>query len=228
MKYPIDELAKFIHHEKKEENYLEPLELYFSLVMMYQSALDEVETKLRIIDRELSQNTQVGRKKAIHQIQTRIKKAASLIEKLERKGIDFSPELVHEHINDIAGIRVVCPYTDDIYMILKTLEKQTDVTVVKVKDYITTPKPSGYRSLHAIVEIPVFFLQETKYLKVELQFRTIAMDFWASLEHSLRYKNDGSAEDFAISQRLEVMAEKISDMESEMLLIRQEIERMNQ
>jgi putative GTP pyrophosphokinase len=201
---------------------VEVLTDYMQLTVNYQSAMDEVTTKLKIIDRELSSGTTIGRKNAIHQIQTRIKSLKSIVRKLDKKGLDYSPTIIEQNLADIAGIRVICSYTDDIYLILDSLLQQTDVKVLRIKDYIKQPKPSGYRSLHVIVAIPVFFLKQTRQLKVEIQFRTIAMDYWASLEHGLRYKNNLAHSE--LTKRLEKAAVQINDLETEMLAIRQKLE----
>ncbi|MFD0898457.1 GTP pyrophosphokinase [Loigolactobacillus binensis] len=201
---------------------VEVLTDYMQLNVSYQSALDEVTTKLKIIDRELSSGTTIGRKNAIHQIQTRIKSLKSIVKKLDKKGLAYSPAIIEQNLADIAGVRVICSYTDDIYLILHSLMQQTDVNVLQIKDYIKQPKPSGYRSLHVIVQIPVFFLEQTRQLKVEIQFRTIAMDYWASLEHGLRYKNNLAHSE--LTTRLEKAAVQINDLETEMLAIRQQLE----
>ena len=119
---------------------------------------------------------------------TRLKRSGSIAEKLSRQNLPFSTDSIEAHINDVAGVRVICSYVDDIYRIADALLKQDDVTLVARKDYIASPKPNGYRSLHLIVQVPVFFADQKKNLKVEAQIRTIAMDFWASLEHQLKYK----------------------------------------
>ena len=192
------------------------------MIIYYQSAIDEVETKLKIINRELTGSNIVGRNDMIHQIQSRVKTLNSIVKKLDRKDLSFSKAIVEEELADVAGIRVICSYVDDIYMILNSLSHQSDINILEVKDYIEHPKPSGYRSLHVILEIPVFFFKETRKVKVEIQFRTIAMDYWASLEHGLRYKE--AEIDHNLSDRLEAASKIITMMEEEMLTIRNEIE----
>ena len=156
-------------------------------MMMYGSAIKEVRTKLEI----LSDNLSVDYKRnPIEMIKSRVKKPGSIIEKLHRKGFDLSMESVLENLNDVAGIRVICSFVDDIYDVAKMLARQDDIRVLKIKDYIKNPKPNGYRSYHMIVEIPVFFADRKRPMRVEVQFRTIAMDFWASLEHQMKYKKD--------------------------------------
>lgn len=223
MKYCTDELLQIMNNENSDSNsYLGALEIYRELIIYYQSAIDEVETKLKIINRELTNSNIVGRNNTIHQIQSRVKKLKSIIIKLNRNKQSFSKEIVERELTDVAGIRVICSYVDDIYMMLDSLSEQSDITILEVKDYIKEPKPSGYRSLHVILEIPVFFFKETKQVKVEIQFRTIAMDYWASLEHGLRYKDSEITP--CLSQRLEKSATKIAEMEEEMLAIRNAIE----
>ncbi len=223
MQFPTNELIKLINDEDpKSHSYVDVMEAYRALIIYYQSAIDEVETKLKIIDRELSSPASIGRSNMIHQIQSRVKTFRSIVFKLDRKGLPFSKEIVFEELSDVAGIRVICAYADDIYLILDSLSSQTDINILEIKDYISNPKPSGYRSLHVILEIPVFFFKETKYIRVEVQFRTIAMDFWASLEHGLRYKQGVS--DPELARRLEESATLISGMEEEMLAIRNGIE----
>ena len=126
----------------------------------------------------------------ISSISTRLKRTESIMDKLERKGLPFTLAAIEEHIHDMAGIRVICSYIDDIYLIADALLRQDDITLIEQKDYIKNPKANGYRSYHMIVEVPVFFANRRQNMKVEVQLRTIAMDFWASLEHQLRYKKD--------------------------------------
>lgn len=223
MEIPTEELVKVLEKRNKQpDTVLQIIDEYGRMFIYYQSAIDEIETKLKIIDRELSNPGTIGRKNVIHQIQTRVKSLESIVKKLERKDLQFSREIVEKELSDVAGIRMICSYIDDIYAVLDSLAAQSDVTVLEIKDYIKNPKPSGYRSLHVILEIPVFFFKETKRIKVELQIRTIAMDFWASLEHGLRYKLE--TDDPDLSRRLEQTATTISNLEDEMLMIRNKIE----
>ena len=144
----------------------------------------------------------------ISAVTTRLKRSGSIAEKLSRQNLPFSTESIEAHINDVAGVRVICSYVDDIYRIADALLKQDDVTLVARKDYIASPKPNGYRSLHLIVQVPVFFADQKKNLKVEAQIRTIAMDFWASLEHQLKYKKEIADPEEVIGQ-LKACAESI-------------------
>lgn len=161
------------------------------LMSYYRCALMEVETKFRVLNEELSLE---GEANPIDAIESRLKSPESIIEKVDRKGIDFSVEAIEEHIDDIAGIRVICSFESDVYLIAEALLRQTDVQLIERIDYIANPKPSGYRSLHLVIAIPIFLYDEKKIMKVEVQLRTMAMDMWASLEHKLAYKKDQSAE----------------------------------
>ncbi len=129
-------------------------------------------------------------------------------------------------MRDIAGLRVICSYSDDIYTLINSFSHNPDITILTIKDYLKHPKPSGYRSVHVVLEVPVYFLEETKKIKVEIQFRTIAMDFWASLEHSLRYKNN--LENPELSEKLQGISDDIEHLENEMLTIRKEIEGLSE
>lgn len=161
------------------------------LMSYYRCALMEVETKFRVLNEELSLE---GEANPIDAIESRLKSPESIIEKVDRKGIDFSVEAIEEHIDDIAGIRVICSFESDVYLIAEALLRQTDVQLIERIDYIANPKPSGYRSLHLVIAIPIFLYDEKKIMKVEVQLRTMAMDMWASLEHKLAYKKEQSTE----------------------------------
>lgn len=155
------------------------------LMSYYKCAMSEIETKFRVLDEEFSMKND---RNPINSIKTRLKSVPSIIEKLERKGIELSVPAIEQELNDIAGIRVVCSFTEDVYKLAEALLRQDDITLIKKKDYIKKPKENGYRSLHLIVEVPIFLEKEKRKMKVEIQLRTIAMDCWASLEHQLRYK----------------------------------------
>ena len=154
-------------------------------MMMYTCAIREVKTKLEVLNDELSIKNQ---RNPIEMIKSRVKKPISIVEKLQRRNLPVSLESMMNKLDDVAGIRVICSFVDDIYAVANMLVSQDDITVIAIKDYIKNPKPNGYRSYHLIIEIPVFFSEEKKNLRVEVQIRTIAMDFWASLEHKLYYK----------------------------------------
>ena len=156
-----------------------------TIMTYYKCAIMEAETKLKVLNEEFS--VQYDRN-PISTIKTRLKKLDSIKEKLDRDGFPFTVESMEKNLSDIAGIRVICAFPDDVYLVADALLKQDDVILLSKKDYIANPKPNGYRSLHLIVTIPVFFANEKKLMKVEIQLRTISMDSWASLEHQLRYK----------------------------------------
>lgn len=193
---------------------------YKELMMMYGCAMKEVQTKFEILNTEYKVRYEHN---PISSISTRLKKTASITDKLARLGQPFSLDAIEEHLNDVAGIRVICPYIDDIYTIANALLKQDDVTLIALKDYIANPKPNGYRSLHLIVKVPVFFAEHKKDLKVEVQIRTIAMDFWASLEHQLKYKQAVPNQQ-EIASQLKACADVINATDKKMLDIRQQIE----
>lgn len=157
------------------------------LMTYYKCAMREVETKLYVLDEEYS--LQYDRN-PINSIRARLKSVPSIIEKLERKNVEISLPAIEQYLNDVAGIRVVCSFIQDVYTIADALLKQDDITLIERKDYIAKPKENGYRSLHLIVEVPIFLEKEKRKMKVEVQLRTIAMDCWASLEHQLRYKKE--------------------------------------
>lgn len=161
------------------------LDEWTNVLLVYKFALDEINTKLKILNEEF---TLIHSHNPIEHIKSRIKKPKSIIEKLQRKGLEFSTKNIETYINDVAGIRITCSFLSDIYKIYDLLNQQDDIYTIKVKDYIKNPKPNGYKSLHMIVEIPIFLASETKRVKVEIQIRTVAMDFWASLEHKIYYK----------------------------------------
>lgn len=161
---------------------------FFILQSRYTAAMREVQTKLEILDDDFHT---CHRRNPIHHIESRIKTIPSMMEKLRRKHYDVNMSSAVAHLSDIAGIRVVCSYMEDVYTVARLLTSQDDVKVLSVRDYIRNPKPNGYRSLHLILQIPVFLQQGRVNVPVEVQLRTIAMDFWASLEHSMRYKARG-------------------------------------
>lgn len=190
------------------------------VMMMYTCAIREVKTKLEVLNDELSVRNQ---RNPIEMIKSRVKKPMSIVEKLQRRGLPISLESMVNHLDDVAGIRVICSFVDDIYEVADMLVRQDDITVVAIKDYIKNPKPNGYRSYHMIVEIPVFFSDCKKPMRVEVQIRTIAMDFWASLDHQLKYKKEVVNEK-EISEELRQCAEVIAQTDQKMYEIRQQIE----
>lgn len=155
------------------------------MMSFYKCATMEVETKFKVLNEEFSLEYD---RNPIESIKTRIKSPESIISKLKRRNLPISVESITENITDIAGVRVICSFPEDIYLLAECLIKQDDITLIEKKDYIQQPKCSGYRSLHLIVEVPIFLAEEKKPVRVEVQLRTIGMDFWASLEHKLMYK----------------------------------------
>ncbi|MBS4979487.1 MAG: GTP pyrophosphokinase family protein [Clostridiales bacterium] len=196
------------------------------LMMMYRCTIREVRTKLEVLNDEFSVEY---KRNPISFIKTRIKKPESILKKLNKLGYDFTAENIQEHLNDVAGVRVVCAFLDDIYTIAELLASQDDITVIQVKDYIKNPKTNGYRSYHMIVEIPVFFSKGKTPMRAEIQIRTNGMDFWATLEHQLRYKKgieemDGYEQ---ISDELAKTAHELNNMDLEMQNIKNKIGRFH-
>lgn len=190
------------------------------LLMLNRFAVEEIYTKLRILNEAFTHDQSIN---PIEHIKTRVKKKKSIIRKLKSKGLDPTPENAHEHLMDIAGVRLICAFTSDIYILYEALKKQNDLKVLQVKDYIEAPKENGYQSLHLLVEIPVFLAEGSISMCVEIQIRTIAMDFWASLEHKLYYKYDNDVPD-NIRDDLRECAYLINDLDSRMLNIKFQID----
>lgn len=198
---------------------LQNLENFDLLMMRYDSAIREVRTKLEILNDELAVTREDS---PISSIISRRKKASSIMEKLQRQNNEISLESIEKNLNDVAGIRVICSFVDDIYQVAKMLVQQDDITLIEVKDYIKNPKPNGYRSFHMIVEVPVFFSNEKRPIRVEIQIRTVAMDFWASLEHQMKYKKNIDNAD-EIMKELKECADTIAETDMKMLKIRESI-----
>lgn len=177
------ELTKDEHIEKIKEGSLP----YARLMSYYKCAIMEVETKFKVLNEQFSLKYDEN---PIETIKSRLKSPDSIMKKMKKKELPMTTDAIEEHITDIAGIRIICSFEEDIYKMAKLLLQQDDITLIEQKDYIASPKESGYRSLHLIVEVPIFLEDEKRAMKVEVQLRTIAMDFWASLEHKLRYKKN--------------------------------------
>ena len=190
-------------------------------MMMYTCAIREVKTKLEVLNDELSVRNQ---RNPMEMIKSRVKKPMSIIEKLQRRNLPVSLSSMVENLDDVAGVRVICSFVDDIYDVADMLIRQDDVRVINIKDYIRNPKDNGYRSYHMIIEVPVFFSERKQYMRVEVQIRTIAMDFWASLDHELKYKKiiDDAEE---ISREMKECADIIAGTDERMLSIRKRIEK---
>lgn len=189
-------------------------------LLLYHSAVKEVKTKLEILDEEFKLKR---KRNPIEYMKSRIKTPKSIMTKLERKGFETSINSAKSNLNDIAGVRVICSFVDDIYEVANTLIKQDDIILIEEKDYIKNPKPNGYRSLHLVVQVPVFFSEHVELVNVEVQIRTIAMDFWASLEHKLYYKTEKNSS-LDIKQNLKECADIISSTDLRMQQIQKQVE----
>lgn len=190
-----------------------------TVIFLYTSALKEVGTKLEILNDEFCH---IHRYNPIEYIKSRIKTPESIVKKLKRNGYESTIDNMVKHVNDIAGIRVVCSFTSDIYRLAEMIGKQNNLTVVSVKDYIKNPKDSGYKSYHMQVTVPIFLSDGVQDTKVEIQIRTVAMDFWASLEHKIHYKFEGDVPE-NIKNELVECARMVSDLDIRMLKLNEEI-----
>lgn len=204
-------LATYSDNQSTEE-LKDVLMAYAKINKNYTAAIREVRTKLENLDDDFQL---LHKHNPIHHMESRIKSPESILEKLQRKGYELDSKKISKQLLDIAGIRVICHYVDDIYTIVELLKRQDDLTVIKEVDYIKNPKPNGYRSLHLVVEIPVFFVNRVESIPVEVQIRTMAMDFWASLEHQLRYKSEGEIPKF-IADELKECSENIANSDLQM------------
>ena len=194
------------------------------VILIYSSALKQIGTKLEILNDEFQH---VHSYNPIEHIKSRIKTAESIVKKLRRYGYESTISNMVEYINDIAGIRVICSFMSDIYRIADMISNQRDIKVISVKDYLKNPKPSGYRSYHMIVTVPVYLSDRIVDTKVEIQIRTVAMDFWASLEHKMHYKFEGDAPQH-IKDELVECAHMVSDLDARMLSLNEEILAMSE
>ena len=194
--------------------------LWHEILEPYELAVKELTVKFNHLIKE---HHEKGLYSPIESVSGRVKSVSSILEKMQRRRIPFSLENLEARIQDVAGVRVICSYVDDIYRLSEALLRQDDVKLIAQKDYIQQPKPNGYRSLHLIVRVPVFFADQRRDLPVEVQIRTIAMDFWASLEHQLKYKQNVPEQE-AIVEQLRHCAQRVSDLDEEMLAIRRRIE----
>ena len=199
----------------------EDAESWDTVVFLYQAAAKEVMTKLEILNDEFQY---IHKYNPIEYIKSRVKTPESIVKKLKRYGYETTIQNMVDYINDISGIRLVCSFTSDIYRLADMIGRQNDLTVVSIKDYIKNPKVSGYKSYHMIVSIPIFMSDRVVDTKVEIQIRTIAMDFWASLEHKIYYKFEGNAPQF-ISEELRECAEMVSTLDAKMLSLNEVIQK---
>lgn len=193
------------------------------VILVYSSALKQMETKLQILNEEFQHVHQYN---PIEHIKCRLKSSESIVKKLKKKGYESTIQNMVDYVNDIAGIRVICSFTSDIYKIADIISSQPDIKVQYVKDYIANPKESGYRSYHMHVTVPVYLSDRIVETKVEIQIRTVAMDFWASLEHKIKYKFEGNAPD-DLRKSLRDCSDMVSALDAKMLWLNNEIQRVN-
>ena len=205
--------------EQAINNY-EDLDSWNTVMFLYNAALQEVSTKLNILNQEFQH---IHRYNPIEHIGTRIKSPESIVKKLKKNGHESSIENMIRYVNDIAGVRLICSFTADIYKLAKMIASQNDLKVLEIKDYIKNPKESGYKSYHMIVTVPIFLSDHIVETKVEIQIRTIAMDFWASLEHKIYYKFEGNAPAY-ISKQLRECAKMVSSLDERMLQLNDAIQ----
>ncbi|MBE5852547.1 MAG: GTP pyrophosphokinase family protein [Lachnospiraceae bacterium] len=196
------------------------VENWTELILIYSSALKQVETKLEILNDEFQH---VHRYNPIEHIKSRIKTSESIVKKLKKHGYESTLDNMVLHVKDIAGIRVICSFTSDIYEIAEIISNQRDIKVVSVKDYIVNPKPSGYKSYHMIVTVPVYLSDRIIDTKVEIQIRTVAMDFWASLEHKMNYKFEGNAPE-SLKRELVECAKIVAELDDKMVSLNKEVQ----
>ena len=197
----------------------EGIDTWEEVILIYNAALKMIETRMAILNDEFQHVHQYN---PIEHIKARIKTPESIVKKLKRDGRESTIENMIKYVNDIAGIRIICSFTSDIYRIVDMLGEQRDIHVIAVKDYITFPKTSGYKSYHMIVTVPVYLSDKTVDAKVEIQIRTVAMDFWASLEHKIHYKFEGDAPE-DIKTELVECAKMVTDLDARMLKLNEEI-----
>ena len=213
-------LKKQDHIIQVQEEKLKAEKAFERLMLEYQAAIMEVETRLKVLNAEFSQEYN---RNPFESIKSRLKTPKSIYEKRERKGYPVTVESIREHLRDVAGLRVICSFPDDIYRLAELLIQQDDIILLRSKDYIKNPKSNGYRSLHLILSVPIFLSNEKKYMNAEVQFRTIAMDFWASVDHKLKYKKDiDNTEE--IVRLLKACADSIEALDYQMQEIRNKID----
>lgn len=193
------------------------------VILIYNSALKQISTKLEILNDEFQH---VHRYNPIEHIKSRIKTSESIVKKLKKNGYESTIENMVKYINDIAGIRVICSFTSDIYEIADMISNQSDIKIISVKDYIVSPKASGYKSYHMLVTVPVYLSDRIVDTKVEIQIRTVAMDFWASLEHKIHYKFEGNAPDHIKDELIEC-AKMVANLDARMLSLNEEVQNLS-
>lgn len=224
MQYPHSEqlYQQYLEHLTTGESFFTDLQKLLELQLLYNAAIKEMQTKLEVLNDEFKVKFD---RNPIHHVESRLKSVQSIIKKLAKKNVEISVESARANLNDIAGIRVVCCYIDDVYRVADMLLAQTDIELVKCQDYIKEPNFNGYRSLHLDLRIPIFLSSTTEYVTIEVQLRTVAMDFWASLEHDLRYKTD-KAIPTHISEDMLRCANEIAVIDAKMQAIYQDIQRL--
>lgn len=210
------DLLKDMAHNEEDPILKEQLLGFQSFTQLYEAAMRDIRTKIQNLEDEFEFRFD---HKPIHHVETRLKNADSIVKKLKRRNIDVSMENAIKHLDDIAGIRIICPYADDVYLVAELLLAQDKVRLIRQNDYIRHPKENGYRSVHLIVEVPIFTTVGKKDVRVEIQLRTIAMDFWASLEHDIRYKRIDLENREDLLLRLKLVAQKIHLLDKEMMQI---------
>lgn len=194
------------------------------VMLIYNSALKQIATKLEILNDEFQH---VHRYNPIEHIKSRVKTSESIVKKLKKHGYESTIQNMVEHVNDIAGIRVICSFTSDIYRIAEMISNQSDIKVISVKDYFVNPKPSGYKSYHMLVTVPVYLSDRIIDTKVEIQIRTVAMDFWASLEHKINYKFEGNAPAYIKNELIEC-SKMATELDRRMLSLNEEIQTIHE
>ena len=210
----------FLHIDPLENDvFREQFQSFAKLMAYYRCAMMEIETKFNVLNQEFSLRYD---RNPISSIKSRMKSPASIREKLTRRGIDVTVENIEAYLNDVAGVRVICAFPEDVRTLAKALLKQDDVELIEQKDYILNPKPNGYRSLHLIVTVPIYLAHEKRKMRVEIQLRTIAMDFWASLEHQLRYKKDVEFTD-EMAKELKFCADLSAELDRRMDHLRESV-----
>ncbi len=212
----MEDVTDYLNNNKFNESVTEFAESMF----LYGAAMKKVTTALEIFDNEFQVKSDYN---PIHHIESRLKTPRSIFKKLETRGLPVTIRSIRENLSDIAGIRVICNYIDDAYTIARLLTDRPDIELIEKRDYIKTPKPSGYRSLHVIVNVSVELSESVVKIPAEIQIRTIAMDYWATLEHRLKYKNEGKVPE-GFHAKMKTYSEELADMESKMQEIHREIE----
>ncbi len=208
---------------EEREMFIDNTNEFRNLMMLYTCALKEITTKFEVLDEEFSVRFN---RNPVEEIKSRLKSPNSIFDKLKRKGLPITVQAVRDNLFDVAGVRIICSFPEDIYNLADMLTRQDDIKLIRTKDYIANPKENGYRSLHLIVQVPIFLSDRTEYMNVEVQLRTIAMDFWASIEHKVRYKKDIKNTEI-VSSGLKECADIISNLDIYMQNIHHYIDEEN-